>query len=189
MVENELYNLDAYFSISSALANLTTSFYGLERLIVALSYIIGLSLVVRGVMMYRIFANQTYGSAQRGEIAGPMVFLVVGTILIYFPTTMHSSMNTMFGTTEMGTMGDLAPYLKNSSQNTIYFLENVVVKYFKLIGLIAFLRGWIILSKMGHPGAQPGSVGKGIIHVVGGVILINIIGMIHVLAYSFGIQA
>jgi len=48
------------------------------------------------------------------------------------------------------------------------------------------VRGWLILSKMGHPGAQPGSVAKGIVHVIGGILLINIVNTVNMLASTFG---
>ena len=63
---------------------------------------------------------------------------------------------------------------------------NIILKYLSLIGLIAFLRGWVILSKMGHSGSQPGRVGKGITHSGGGILLINIVQTTQILANTFG---
>ncbi len=154
MLETESFNLESAFSA------LSSSFYSLEKMLLVLSYIIGLFLALRGVMMYRAFANQTYGSAQRGEIAGPMVFLIVGIMLIYLPSTMNASLQTIFGTSEIGQLSSLASYQSPDSSENWLNLQNIFVKYLKLVGRIAFLRGWIILSKMWHPGAQPGSIGK-----------------------------
>lgn len=179
--------LNQQFDMNLALTNLGQSFFGLQKLIFVLSYVIGFSLVARGLMMYRIFANQTYGSQQRGEIAGPLVFLVVGVVLLYFPTTINTSLSTFFGTSELGTLQELAAYYKPHRSVHWYQTQDVIIKYLKLVGLIAFIRGWIILAKMGHAGAQPGSIGKGIIHVIGGVILINIIDTLKILGKTFGV--
>ncbi|MCS5708318.1 hypothetical protein CC99x_005305 [Candidatus Berkiella cookevillensis] len=181
MLETESFNLESAFSA------LTSSFYSLEKMLLVLSYIIGLFLVLRGLMMYRAFANQTYGSAQRGEIAGPMVFLIVGIMLIYLPSTMNASLQTIFGTSEIGQLSSLASYQSTDSSENWLNLQNIFIKYLKLVGFIAFLRGWIILSKMGHPGAQPGSIGKGITHIFGGVVLINLVDTINILGHTFGI--
>ena len=180
-IDSSMFNLEAAYS------NLVSSFYGLENLIFALSYVMGVALVIRGLMMYRIFANQTYGSAQRGEIAGPIVFLIVGIVMLYFPHSIDVSMQTVFGTTEFGRLDELTAYQNIHNRENWYQVENISVKYLKLIGLIAFIRGWVILSKMGHPGAQPGSIAKGIVHVIGGVLLINLIGTIKILGNTFGI--
>lgn len=174
------------FSIDTALANLQASFGSLVKLVRALSYIIGLTLIVRGVMMYRIFATQTMSSAQKGEIAGPLVFLMVGTFLLYFPSTLKSSLVSVFGDNTISSATSLIAYKSLSGIEKWQAISDVVVKYMYLIGLIAFIRGWVILSKMGHSGAQPGSLGKGIIHVIGGVLLINVVKTFNILATTLG---
>lgn len=174
------------FSLDTALTNLSNAFGSIQSLIVAVAYVIGLSLIVRGVMMYRIFANQTFGSAQRGEIAGPMVHLVVGAILLYFPSTLNVSLQTIFSTTDISPASDLVAYQSLSGGEKWQKITDVVTMYMKLIGLIAFVRGWVILSKMGHSGSQPGSIGKGLIHVIGGILLVNVVDTVNILACTFG---
>lgn len=178
------------FDITIALKNLTSAYNSLVLLVVAISYVTGISLVVRGLMMYRIFANQTFGSAQRGEMAGPLVFIIVGTILIYFPSTLNTSVSTLFGSMDADIISagasEMIGYQSLSKVEHWQEIADVVIKYVKFIGLIAFVRGWIILSKMGHSGSQPGSVGKGTIHIIGGILLINIVDTFNMLATTFG---
>ncbi|MGE3320060.1 MAG: hypothetical protein AB7I18_12270 [Candidatus Berkiella sp.] len=178
--------VDSSFSIDIALSNLAASFTSLKRLVIALSYVIGLTLIVRGVMMYRVFGTQTMSSAQKGELAGPLVFIMVGSFLLYFPSTLSTSLTTVFGDDNIAGATDLVAYKQISSIEKWAAISDVVVKYMYLVGLIAFVRGWVILSKMGHSGAQPGSLGKGIIHVVGGVLLINIVDTFNMLAVTLG---
>jgi hypothetical protein len=54
--------------------------------------------------------------------------------------------------------------------------------------VISFFRGLILLSKSGEPGVQPGSITRGIIHVVAGVMIYNIKGTVDALQYTFGIS-
>lgn len=178
--------LSSSFSIELALTSLAASFKSILSLLKALSYIIGLTLIVRGIMMYRIFATQTMSSAQKGEIAGPLVFLLVGTFLLYFPSTLSTSLTTVFGDDNVKGATDLIAYSQLSGMENWNAISDVVIKYMYLIGMIAFIRGWVILSKMGHSGAQPGSLGKGILHVVGGVLLINIVETFNILATTLG---
>ena len=178
--------LTSQFSIDGALRGITEAFDSIETLIVVITYVIGVTLLIRGVMMYRIFANQTFGSAQRGEIAGPMVHLFVGALLIYVPSTLDTSLITIFGTASVKDTSDLINYSSLSGTEQWSALSGIIVKYMKLLGLIAFVRGWVILSKMGHSGSQPGSMGKGIMHVVGGVLLINGVETFNILSNTFG---
>lgn len=178
--------VDSSFSIDIALSNLAASVTSLKRLVIALSYVIGLTLIVRGVMMYRVFGTQTMSSAQKGELAGPLVFIMVGSFLLYFPSTLSTTLTTVFGDDNIAGVTDLVAYKQISGVEKWGAITDVVVKYMYLIGLIAFVRGWVILSKMGHSGAQPGSLGKGIIHVIGGVLLINIVDTFNILATTLG---
>jgi intracellular multiplication protein IcmC len=177
------------FSLDTALANLSASFDSLVSLVVAISYVTGLALVARGLMMYRGLANQTMASAQKGEFAGPLVFIIVGAILIYFPSTLNTTLNTIFVGVDQNNLSvasSMIGYQSLAGSEQWQQIADVVVKYVKLVGLIAFVRGWIILSKMGHSGSQPGSVAKGIIHIVGGVLLINIVDTFNLLARTLG---
>lgn len=174
------------FSLDMMLNNLQASFGNLQKLVFAISIVIGISLMVRGVMMYSVLARQTMSSAQKGEIAGPMVHIFVGALLIYIPSTMSSSLTTIFGSDQLGSAGDMIAYSSLSGVEKWQQISNIIVEYMKLIGLIAFVRGWVILSKMGHAGSQPGSIGKGVIHLIGGVLLINIVDTINILAQTFG---
>ncbi|MCS5708313.1 hypothetical protein CC99x_005280 [Candidatus Berkiella cookevillensis] len=175
------------FSLDLALQNLSYAFTSLKALIVALSYVLGVGMVVRGLMMYRQLANVTMSSAQRGELAGPMVWIIVGVILVYFPRTLESSLTTVFATGDTAAASELIGYVTISGVERWREISEIIVNYMKLIGYIAFLRGWIILSKMGHSGSQPGSIGKGIVHIVGGVLLINVIDTVNLLARTFGL--
>ncbi len=178
--------MSASFSLDMAITNLSESFGNIQKLIVAISYVMGVGMAVKGVMMYRVFANQSMSSAQRGEFAGPLVWITIGCLLVYFPTTLDSSLQTVFGTSDLGNANELVAYSSISTVEKWKSISDVIIQYVKLIGLIAFVRGWVILSKMGHSGAQPGSISKGIIHVIGGVLLINIVDTVNMLATTFG---
>lgn len=175
--------------LGTALANLTYAFEQLVNLVAAISYVMGIYFIFRGIAMYKIFATQSFASAQKGEVAGPMVFMIVGAVLMYFPSTLDTSMQTIFGygSAEIKPASDMLAYstLTASGENW-RAISDILIKYMKLIGFIAFLRGWTILSKMGHSGSQPGSVGKGIVHVIAGVLLINIVDTVNLLAVTFG---
>jgi intracellular multiplication protein IcmC len=175
--------------LGTALENLTFAFESLVTLVAAISYVMGLYFIFRGIGMYKIFATQSFASAQKGEVAGPLVFLVVGAVLMYFPSTLDTSMQTLFGYGVKDTPAaeSMIGYSSISASGEHWQeISTVLIKYMKLIGFIAFLRGWTILSKMGHSGSQPGSVGKGIVHIVAGVLLINIVDTITLLAETFG---
>lgn len=174
------------FSLDAALQSIQAAFSSIKTLISVISYIIGVTFVVRGVMMYRAFANQTFGSAQRGELMAPMISLLVGAILLYFPSTLNTSLNTIFGNSNISDVTQMIGYSSTSSTEKWQTISAIIVNYMELLGMVAFVRGWVLLAKMGHSGSQPGSVGKGLIHIIGGILLMNIVQTVNILACTFG---
>lgn len=169
----------------TALENLSKTFSSISFLVVTIAQIIGVVLVFRGIAMYKIFATQSLSSAQRGELAGPFVHIIVGAILIYVGGSIDISVETIFGSAT-SSAGDLKAYLPPGTDEKWQALLAVLVKYFKLVGLLAFVKGWIILSKMGHAGSQPGSMGKGLTHIIGGILLMNLVDTMRLLACTLG---
>ena len=46
----------------------------------------------------------------------------------------------------------------------------------QVMGVIAFIRGWVLLGHAGEQNAQQGMFGKGLTHIIGGILAINIVG-------------
>lgn len=170
--------------IGVMLTNLKGAFGSLKALIAAIAYVAGISLIFRGLAMFRSFGHQSM--AEQPEIAGPMVYIIVGAILIYLPSNIDVNLNTIFGSTELGAATELLSYAPDANNQTLVDFLTVIVNYLQLLGLIAFVRGWLILAKMGQRGEQPGAFTKGVLHVIGGVLLINLVGTIQILANTFG---
>jgi intracellular multiplication protein IcmC len=190
MASFDTFNQSSSFSFDAMIANLTATADSFQRLVMAISFIMGIVLIARGLMMYRAFGQHITQTSARGEIAGPMVFMVVGAMLVYLPSTLDSSLQTIFDTPLSGTGSakDMIGYGTISTFARWDELSSVIVKYLKLLGLIAFVRGWAILSKMGHQGSQPGMLGKGITHLVGGILLVNLVDTVNILAETFGFR-
>ncbi|MFI4937811.1 MAG: hypothetical protein ACHQJ6_04795 [Candidatus Berkiellales bacterium] len=174
------------FDLSTAITNLSAAFSNIESLIEAMSYVIGVFFVVKGMMMFKVLATQTLSSAQKGDISGPLIHIFVGTILVWLPSSTMTGLETIFNTNTASAASSLVAYQSLSAVQQWQDISNVVLQYTKLVGLIAFIRGWIILSKMSGSGSQPGSVGKGMIHVIGGILLINIVDTFNLLAQTLG---
>ena len=115
-----------------------------------------------------------------------MVHILVGAVLIYFPSAINVSLITVFGTDTILDVSSMLGYAEIQRVVQWQEITTLIVWYLHLIGIIAFLRGWVILSKMAHPGSQPGSVGKGITHIIGGILLINIVATMKIVASTLG---
>jgi len=164
-------------------------------LVTAISYVSGIFMIVRSLIMFKSFGQHANMMGQRGETLPPLVLLFVGAALIYLPGTLGASFTTFFANGGMQTdsvavtvseTSSMIAYAQSQGNPNINTAMDVLLGYTKLIGLIAFVRGWHIIAHIGGQGAQPGNATKGLVHIIGGVLAMNVLEFINVLASTMG---
>jgi hypothetical protein len=114
---------------------------------------------------------------------------------MYLPTTNSMFLNSIFGTsatsifssssidyTQLGKGQSLLGYVSGGSfeQQWAQF-ANTLVLYIQFIGLLAFIKGLFMLAKGGQHNAQPGTLSKGLTHMLGGAIAMNFVTFVNIL--------
>jgi intracellular multiplication protein IcmC len=177
--------------LDTVLTNLSKIIHPFTVLVLVISFLGGVTFIWRGIGMFKKF-GMTGQMAQPGEIAGPLVYIFVGTILIFLPTTTQITIASIFGENEQGTSifknkqvnfpqdlgratDDILGYIAPGLEDKWGHLANTLVLYIQFVGFLAFVRGWFIIAKSGNPGVQQGSIAKGITHIVGGIIAVNFV--------------
>lgn len=180
-------------SYDEILTNLEKIIPAFVNLILAVSFLGGLYFIIRGIMMLKAFGMPLTQMSRPGELGGPLAYIVVGAIMIYIPTTIDTVHWTIFGTGDSyvsgaGTAGQtVLGYGEGGGVESRWEdLKTILFKFINFIGLISFVRGWFIIAKSGQPGVQPGTISKGTIHVIAGIIAINAQGFVDVLRTTFG---
>lgn len=178
----------------SILNNLQRIIAPLTAMVMVICFCFGIFLIFRALGLMKKFGNMQNMHSTPGDLSGPLTYLVVGAILIYLPTSSEYMMNSLFGTVDsvfsggsinyqaLGTGASLISYSGSGSLGQYWAdLANTLILFIQFLGFLSFVKGWFILSKAGNPGNQPGSMTKGMTHVIGGVGLINIVGVIDIL--------
>ncbi len=202
-VEKLIYFFSAYFISENAyaLADMQTILNNLSGIIVPLtgmvliiSYVAGIYMIIHALTMMKKFGNMSM-QAQPGELSGPLMQLVVGAVLIYLPTSTDALTNSLFGSsnsifggngsvnyTNAGSGSALLGYLPTDTFAQQWAsLANTLVLYVQFVGLLSFIKGWLILSKSAGHSAQQGSVAKGITHILGGIVAINFVSAANII--------
>jgi len=147
----------------------------------AVGFVIGFWMVISAIMdLKRIGQSQSMTSTE-GAVGGPLFRLALGIALIYYPFTIGVGVATFTGSSSItsyptGTSGLYEP----AKQGAIALIQ--------AIGYVSFIRGFVTLSHSTKPGAQQGTVGKGIMYVVGGILAINIVETLRIVGNSLGIS-
>ena len=157
--------------------NLVASFLSIERLVTASAYLMGISFAIKA-----LYSLKTYGESKsqmgNASIKEPLIYFLVSGMLLYFPTGFETLMNSTFGYSQVLAY---SPSSSNSPILTTLFGQNSAFGYtvslaVQVVGVIAFVRGWILIARAAASGQPPGGTGQGLTHVFGGILAMNIVG-------------
>ena len=170
-----------YYEQSNVLVNLAQSLIPVENMLTGAAYIIGIYFAIKALLVLK--ANTESRSQAGGGFTEPLMYFFVSVMLIYLPSSFSMVMDTTFG------YSNVLQYAPNDSQMPLISsvfgqnnpMGNALTIIIQVVGLISYIRGWIILAKAGGAGQQPGNVGKGFTHVIAGVFAMNIIGTLQVI--------
>lgn len=162
------YALD-FPDFSTWISNLSLQVPALMALVVAIGYVSGFALILGAIFRLKMVASQTSMMSQQYTYSGPLIQFGVGVALMFFVGFVQVGSDTLFGEDSLlNYQGALTGFSGFDS------IISPVLKIVALIGYIAFLRGFFLLSRMGHQGGgQPGTLSKAILHLVGGILAIN----------------
>jgi intracellular multiplication protein IcmC len=170
-----------YAHVESMLLTMSNQFPNIYRLITALSYLIGIAFIFRGIYQLKVYGDlRTMMSVQTNFKATMMVFFA-GTALLYAPTAFKSMLLSTFATTSVT---DPMSYVTASSLSTL-LASQAVLRFIQLIGTISFIKGWISLTHVSNPNGRS-TMGKAVTHIVAGLLAINIEGTKEMLEASIG---
>lgn len=164
------------------LTNIANTVAPIERLVTGAAYLMGVGFAFKAIACLKQHGEGR--SAQQGSsLKEPLVYFMVAAALIYFPTALAVLLKTSFGSssvlsyTSINTQNPTLNHLFGPSSQVGRSLSLII----QLIGLIAFIRGWVLISRSATHGQAPGGTSKGIMHIVGGILAMNIIGTLEVL--------
>lgn len=169
---------------ADVLMNLENSLGPVMELIRGTAYIMGCAFLFKAIYALKVYGEARTMTSSHTSIKEPLVYLLVGAIFIYLPTGIDVILATTFGAN--AEILAFAPI--NSKSSTIQTLFGVgspvgrpLTMLIQVIGLIAFIRGWVLIARASGQGQQPGGTGKGLMHVFGGIIALNIIKTLEII--------
>lgn len=155
-------------NIQQMIVNLAKTMPSLLRMFSAFAYILGLALVFKGVYKLKEYGEMRTAMSSQTNLWGAIITLTVGSLLIYFVSAYQIGLQTLFGYS--------SPLAYTEDSSSTDELVSAVVLIVQVVGVIAFIRGMVLLNGMGGHGSQPGTLGKGMTFVIGGLLAINIYG-------------
>lgn len=167
--------------LNTMLATLDESVPGLVQLLFGASYVAGVFFIFMAIMKLKVYAQALSQMSSEKNIMKPILLLMVGVGFIWLPALMDSALYTLwnYGTDSV---------LQYPANTDIWVqLTNPLIDLLRVFGLISIVRGWGMLARLGSEGQHQGVTGKAIIHIVGGVLAWNILGVWDMVSNTLGI--
>lgn|SRR3990167_5449872 len=168
--------------IADFLANLAAQTPALIQFLTAFIYLTGFYFIYRAVSELKQFGEMRSMMSGQHSLKAPLIYFFVGCLLIFYPSTIDYSLTTIYAGTHI---------MDYSKDDNLPAGANLAVKsigvILRLIGYISFFRGWIILTRLAGQSAPPDTFWKGVNHIIGGILLVNIFQTWSIVKATFGI--
>ncbi len=164
-------------------SNLAQSYPQLWQLLTGISYLLGVAFIVKSLFMMKHYNDtRTNAMAQQGTFKAPLVTMIIGAALLFWPSTLATLMQTGFGYDQAQDIAYMS-YIPGVDSTSL----QAVLGFIQIVGFIAFIRGWVEL--MNHHSHQQGGgqgSGKAWTHIIGGILAVNIVGTQELIWNTFG---
>lgn len=181
----------APITITEMLGNLQGTWSELFLATKTFSFVVGIALFVIGLHKATLVAKE------KAEAKSVFFYILAGVLLVniggfFDAITITMGLNNGFNETLTNEL-----FMPSDQNNTLYkHLQGEgsqaafgsIVGLIKVVGFIAIVRGILILKEMGNPRSQNAGLGKALLHIVPGSMLMNIVQVGEIFAESVGLR-
>ena len=159
----------------------------LISLISLIAIVVGLYMIVHGLMK----ASKHGLDPRTHSIPSILSNIVFGTLLLTIGDNLSMMLDSVFGNTNPDTISQGSVlawgFVSKLGGGSAQFATAIAaaLTFFQLIGIIDFVRGWMVMKKVVEGGGNV-TMAQGITHIVGGTLAINIASFLKVMDATFG---
>lgn len=152
-----------------------SNFAEFARIVQDVSIVLGIGMVFAGLHKAKKHGEMRAGG-QAGGVASFIALLVCGSVLLSLPSILRAFL--------MGFWNTDSP-LMYSHDFSISDMMAPVIMFVRILGVIAFIRGVLLLSKHGEQ-HQQGHYSRALLHLLGGIMCVNVIASAELLQQVMG---
>ncbi len=167
-------------SLENVLVNFSTSYNGIMRLLMSFMTVMGMGLTLNALYKLKVYGEIRTMMGGNTDLKGPLMMLMAAAVFLFFPTALSTFLETVYGQSQLSPLS----YVTNDSQ-TFRLGMKAVFGLVQIIGVISFMRGWMMMVQSTQ--AHRGGAGKGITHIIAGIFAINIVATKEVISNTFGL--
>lgn len=165
--------------VVTMLLNLDKSFPPLMYMVSGFAYLFGFSLVIKAIWELKKY-TMGVSMVSQNDLRPTIMHLAIGAALIFLPSTLQTLLTTVYGT-------DAITGYTHLPDTSWQVASDTLIIFVQFVGLVAVVRGLLHLRKAADGQSQQNGFAKGIIHLVGGVLALNIIQAKDILYSTLGL--
>lgn len=165
--------------VGQMFANFSEASVALINLIRWLALPVGLYISYLGIVRLKEMSE----SNGRIKAQTPIFLMLIGAFLLAFPWAANLTTETLMLGANSGAQLSRMPSV-GAAPGMQAALEGVLL-FIKMVGHIAFFRGFLVLKDLAEGQSQQASIGKALTHILGGAAAINIDATIALMANTF----
>jgi uncharacterized membrane protein HdeD (DUF308 family) len=158
----------------SILGNISQSLYPIQHLISGGAYLLGILFFITSIMKFMKIGNHRAQGSSQEKMYSPIIYMVIGAILLYLPSALNLAANTAFG------VGNVLTYT-NYNPTNIYSSMGLLIR---TAGVLWFVRGCVLVAQASEPGTQHGP--KGLVFIIAGILSMNFDNTVSILNNLMG---
>lgn len=168
-------------TVGEILINIQKDFPDILSWLSGLCTVIGIAFILLAFFKLKHLADFRTMSGGQQDVGKAFILLALGAIFLWMPFMLNIMTYSLFGNSITGLR---EKYAITGDSN--YEYKRAFFQMMMIIGLISFIRGWLILSSMAKGQSQPGTIGKAITHIVAGLFLYHLLAVIRIFEASVG---
>lgn len=160
--------------------NLMQSIGQMANMVSDISLLMGIGFVLSAIFRFKQYGESRTHSMQQSSVVKPLMMLLVGGLLLALPFTL--------GTALMAVWSTSAPLAYHAQSATDEILIPPVLAFIRLVGVGSFIRGLVMMTRVGGEQSQPGTLSKAVLHMTGGVLCLHILGVVDLIQSVFNLN-
>ena len=145
-----------------------------------ISIIMGIGFILSALLKFKRYGEMRTQMSSQMTISKPMFFLLAGVCLLLFPTTLETLLVSIWGE-----QNSMIAYTPTGSTDQNQMIAGVIA-FVRLSGIFGVIRGFALLTRAGGEQGQPGTMGKALLHIIGGLMCVNIVAVMYLIEAVFG---
>ncbi|AAO91121.1 hypothetical protein [Coxiella burnetii] len=152
----------------------------MAEIVQSVSIIMGLGLFMMGIFRLKRYGEMRTFMSHQMTIAAPLLMMIAGIALMCLPVVLSTALTSFWSTSN--------PLHYHGGEVGYEQLIPPIIVFVRLIGVGAFIRGVLLFSRVGREQTPPGTMAKAMLHILGGLFCVHILGTLSLLKSVLGMS-